>query len=106
VTVIESGRDSDGRPCGVLETAAAGEPGPAVSARLGEVRNLVLNEIGQIPAKYRTILYGRLIGQEKTARIARRLGLKESTVRIRFFRGIRMLRNALEKHGIEFREGI
>ena len=105
-TVIGSGTDLDGRPCGALETAATREPDPAASAHMAEVHDLVLNEMEQLPAKYRTILYGRLIGQEKTLRIARRMGLKETTVRTRFFRGIRMLRNALKKHGIEPRKGI
>ena len=71
-------------------------PDPIEEASFAETRSLVLDAIGKTGDKHRTILYMRLIGEEPLYEIAQRLGLKESTVRVRLHRGLKTLRNFLK----------
>lgn len=85
---------------GSLSSRAAVRSGPAEKASAEETRTLVRDAIGRMRASYRTILYMRLIGEDSPQEMARRLGLKESTVRMRLLRGLKKLRKTLEKQGI------
>ncbi len=67
---------------------------------MAETQNLVMDCLSKLGDKYRAILYMRLISEEPPNEIARRLGLKESTVRMRLLRGLKKLRESLEKREI------
>jgi RNA polymerase sigma-70 factor, ECF subfamily len=85
---------------GPLDRAFEPAPGPRRQAGLAQVRDVVLDEIEALAEKYRTVVYLRIVGEETTADIARRLGLRECTVRMRLYRGLKSLRSALRRHGI------
>ena len=59
-----------------------------------------MREIARMNDKYRTVLYLRLLGEETVDEIARRVGLRTDSVRMRLFRGMRRIRKALKKQGI------
>ncbi len=75
-----------------MDTAAD----PMQEASYKETCDLVMQAIGKLNDKYRTILYMRLIGEEMPQEIARQLALKESTVRMRLSRGLKKLRKLLQ----------
>jgi RNA polymerase sigma-70 factor (ECF subfamily) len=75
-------------------------PHPGQLAVAAQTRQIILEEIAGMKENYRDILYWRLLGEETSDAIARRLGLRESAVRMRLFRGMRLLRKALKKHGL------
>ena len=75
-------------------------PDPAEVANSGQLRQLVFQEIGKLREKYRVVLYFRLIGDEQVDDIATRLGIRESAVRMRLLRGLKMLRKGLQKYGV------
>ena len=55
--------------------------------------------IRALPESYRRVLERKCVEEESNREIARRLGLKESTVATRVLRGRTMLAAALEKEG-------
>ena len=55
--------------------------------------------IRALPESYRRVLELKCVEEESNREIARRLGLKESTVATRVLRGRTMLAAALEKEG-------
>ena len=55
--------------------------------------------IRALPESYRRILELKCVEEESNQEIARRMGLKESTVSMRVLRGRKMLREQLEKEG-------
>jgi len=75
-------------------------PGPMDKASLAETQNLVMDAIGKMDERYRTVLFMRLIAEETPQAIARGLGLKSSTVRMRLLRGLKKLRKALQNEGL------
>lgn len=75
-------------------------PGPAARASESQVRDIIFDEIGKMGEKYQVVLYNRLIGGDQVDEIAQRLGIRESAVRMRLLRGLRMLRKALRKYNI------
>ena len=85
---------------GLLSQMAEPSPHPGQLAAAAQTRQIVLQEIAGMKEKYRDILYLRLLGEESSDAIARRLGLRESAVRMRLFRGMRLLRKSLKKHGL------
>ncbi len=70
-------------------------PGPRQRLAESELQRRVRDAIGCMRDRYRTVLYLRLIAEEETQAIARRLGLKESTVRMRLMRGLEKLREKM-----------
>jgi len=78
---------------------SAPTPADVVSER--QTRQVILQEIARMREPYRVVLYMRLVGEESSGEIARRLGLASATVRQRLLRGMRRLRKALRKHGLE-----
>ena len=55
--------------------------------------------IRALPEGYRRVLELKCVEEESNREIARRLGLKESTVATRILRGRALLAEALEKEG-------
>ena len=74
-------------------------PGPGRQAAEGQLRRRVIEAIGRLGDRYRAVLYMRLIAEEPPHVIARRMGLKESTVRMRLKRGLEKLRGSLRRQG-------
>lgn len=70
-------------------------PGPRDRLAESELQRRVRDAIGRMRDRYRTVLYLRLIAEEEPQAIARRLGLKESTVRMRLMRGLEQLRKRM-----------
>lgn len=72
---------------------------PAPEAGETDYRYLV-SLIRALPESYRRVLELKCMEEESNREIARRLGLKESTVATRVLRGRTMLAAALEKEGV------
>lgn len=64
-----------------------------------EEYNYLVSLIRSLPENYRRILELKLVEEESNQEIARRLGMKESTVGVRVLRGRAMLKERLEKEG-------
>ena len=73
---------------------------PASRSSYSETRSVISAEIGKLGEKYRLVLHMRLLEGEEPAAIARALGAKESTVRMRLKRGLAKLRKALTGKGL------
>ncbi len=71
---------------------------PAQEDRQEEYDYLV-SLIRSLPENYRRVLELKLVEEEPNKEIARRLGLKETTVGVRVMRGRAMLKERLEKEG-------
>ena len=74
---------------------------PAQEDRQEEYDYLV-SLIRSLPENYRRVLELKLVEEQTNQEIARRLGLKESTVGVRVMRGRAMLRERLEKEGYTY----
>ena len=83
-------------------TASLADPGadPARQAQEGQARAIVIESLAWLKDKYRTVLYLALFDECDAATIARRLGLRQGTVRMRLHRGLKLLRNALRRRGL------
>jgi RNA polymerase sigma-70 factor (ECF subfamily) len=84
----------------ILEITKDPSVGPGECTAAAQSRHLILEKIAGLKEKHRSVIYRRLIGEESIDAIARQMGLKESTVRMRWLRGIRILRKTLLKCGI------
>lgn len=78
---------------------------PGGKASLAETHQHVITAISALGDKYQLILYMRIIDEEPLNEIAHRLGLKQSTVRMRLLRGLQKLRTRLKKQGVTRYEG-
>jgi RNA polymerase sigma-70 factor (ECF subfamily) len=83
----------------IAEDAATAKP-DLIEAR--EVSALVLAALGELKDGYREVVYLRLVEEWSTAEIAMKLGMREGSVRMRAARGIAMLREKLNRKGIEW----
>ena len=84
----------------ILDKLKDPSAGPGERTAAAQSRHLILEQIAGMKEKYRSVIYRRLVGEESIETIARQMGLKESTVRMRWLRGVRILRKTLIKHGI------
>lgn len=84
----------------ISDQTSENSPDPSQLAQLRQVQQIILNEINNMGEKHRSILYWRLIRNESPTEVADRLGLSPKAVSVVFFRGLRLLRTALEKFGI------
>lgn len=91
----------DDQPSPGLERFADSAPGPDERMNESQTRQIIFQEIEKLPETYRTLLYLRLLGEESIAEIASRLNLKVATVRMRLYRGLKKLREALKRQGLE-----
>ena len=64
-----------------------------------EEYHYLVSLIRALPENYRRILELKLVEEETNQEIARRLGMRESTVGVRVMRGRAMLKERLEKEG-------
>ena len=74
---------------------------PAPEDGQGEYQRLV-ELIRSLPEAYRRVLELKFVEEETNQEIARRLGLKESTVSTKVQRGRRLLRDAMEQEGYSY----
>ena len=74
---------------------------PAQEDRQDEYDYLV-SLIRSLPENYRRVLELKLVEEQTNQEIARRLGLKETTVGVRVMRGRAMLKERLEKEGYTY----
>lgn len=79
----------------------ASEAGKAErSAMQTECRQKILAAMNQLTPKLRAVVLLALIEEEPYAEIAEALGISVNVVKVRVFRGVRILRKELEKAGI------
>ena len=74
---------------------------PAPEDGQGEYQRLV-ELIRSLPEAYRRVLELKFVEEETNQEIARRLGLKESTVSTKVQRGRRLLLDAMEQEGYSY----
>ena len=67
-----------------------------------EEYDYLVSLIRSLPENYRRILELKCVEEQTNREIARRLGLKESTVAVRVMRGRAMLKERLEKEGYTY----
>lgn len=72
---------------------------PPAPENCQEEYDYLVSLIRALPENYRRILELKCVEEESNQEIARRMGLKESTVSMRVLRGRKMLREQLEKEG-------
>lgn len=76
-------------------------PGPTEEAETGILLENLRGSVGRLGDKLRVVLCLRLWDGCSIREIAERLGVKESTVRVRLHRGMKTLRNDLRRQGID-----
>ena len=74
---------------------------PAQEERQEEYDYLV-SLIRSLPENYRRVLELKCVEEQTNREIARRLGIKETTVAVRVLRGRTMLKERLEKEGYTY----
>ena len=67
--------------------------------QLFSIHTRQLNLIRQLPEEYRRVLELRFVAEWSLAEIAQTMGLTESAVKTRVFRGRKMLLKSLQKEG-------
>jgi RNA polymerase sigma-70 factor (ECF subfamily) len=82
----------------LLEDVAAEEKPDAVVQQ--EVRKKILRVFAELPARLRIVVQLALIEDEPYQEIADSLGISLAAVKLRMFRGTRLLRKKLEKQGV------
>lgn len=80
---------------GVAEAGKSERP-----AELAELQRKIVTAINQLSPKLRVVAILALIEEEPYAEIAEALGISVNAVKVRVFRGVRVLRKELEKAGI------
>lgn len=78
-----------------LEDAACEEPGPESRAEHGEVRNLLKERIGALPEEFRAVFMLRAVEELTVGETAAALSIPKATVRTRYFRARRLLRESM-----------
>jgi RNA polymerase sigma factor (sigma-70 family) len=65
-----------------------------------ELRRQILSAMNRLPPRLRAVILLALVEEEPYDRIAQALAISESAVRVRVFRGVRILRKLLLKAGL------
>lgn len=65
-----------------------------------EVRKKILRAFAELPARLRIVVQLALIEDEPYQEIAESLGISLAAVKLRMYRGVRLLRKKLEKQGV------
>jgi RNA polymerase sigma-70 factor (ECF subfamily) len=98
--LVQSSSDPDAEEQELLDNFADPAPNPAERLRQTEFARILAQSMGKLSDKYRVLLYLRHHEEITVPEIARRLGLKESAVKMRLMRGLRLLRKELKRRGI------
>lgn len=77
------------------ETMAARERRPDALAWRAEIRALIEQKVDSLPDAYRTIFILRAVEEMSVSEVAAAVDIPEATVRTRFFRARRLMRDAL-----------
>jgi transcription elongation GreA/GreB family factor len=85
--------DADALP----EDEAHGEAGPESHAEHAEVRRVLEERIGALPGEFRDVFLLRAIEERSVAETAAALATPEATVRTRYFRARRLLRESIAR---------
>ena len=80
-----------------VDRAAEQEPDAVVQR---EVQTKILRAFAELPVRLRIVAQLGLIEEEPYAEIAEGLGISLAAVKLRMFRGVRMLRKKLEQQGV------
>jgi RNA polymerase sigma-70 factor, ECF subfamily len=80
-----------------MDVAAEEKPDQVVQQ---EVRKNILRAFAQLPPRLRVVVQLGLIEDEPYQEIAGALGISLAAVKLRMFRGVRLLRKKLEKQGV------
>ena len=78
-----------------LDVAACDEPGPQSRAEGEELRNLLKERISALPDEFRAVFMLRAVEELTVAETAAALSIPEATVRTRYFRARRLLRETM-----------
>jgi RNA polymerase sigma-70 factor (ECF subfamily) len=81
----------------VVDVAAEEKPDALVQR---EMRGKILRAFAKLPAKLRIVAQLGLIEEEPYAEIAESLGISLAAVKLRMYRGVRMLRKKLRQQGV------
>ena len=65
-----------------------------------ELRREILGAVAKLSPRLRAVILLALVEEETHANIAQALGISENTVRVRLFRGVRVLRKSLSQAGV------
>lgn len=76
---------------------AARNPDPAIQS---ETRQKILRALAGLPPRLRIVVQLGLVEEEPYDRIAEALGISAGAVKVRMFRGVRLLRKTLEREEI------
>ena len=98
-----SPRSASGSLAGAIGFPEEGK-GPDAQVETEELMEAVHYGMSKLNDKMRIIVHLRLWEELSSREIAKRLGLKESAVRMRLQRGLRLLRNNLRKRGSSWDE--
>ncbi len=77
--------------------AAQAQDSPAHAAWRSEVRGLIERRLDELPDAYRTVFMLRAVEDMPAVEVAEALGIPEATVRTRYFRARRLMRDALAR---------
>lgn len=80
------------------DNAACDEPGPETRVEGGELRNLLQERISALPDEFRAVFMLRAVEELTVAETAAALSIPEATVRSRYFRARRLLRESMGPH--------
>jgi RNA polymerase sigma-70 factor (ECF subfamily) len=84
----------------VVSEVADPAPGPSKEAEIGILQENLRDSVDRLAEKLYVVLYLRLWEECSIREIAERLRVKESTVRVRLHRGMKILRSDLQRQGI------
>ena len=65
-----------------------------------ELRREILRAMDKLSPRLRAVVLLALVEEEPYARIAQALGISENAVKVRVFRGVRILRKTLSQAGV------
>jgi RNA polymerase sigma-70 factor (ECF subfamily) len=89
-----------------LDPSMLSSDDPGASAAEQQLQEVLLKCLSEIPERYRSVLYLRLIEEWSATEIAALLDLKGGAVRMRLLRGLKMLPSRLEHRGLHRIENI
>ncbi len=86
--------DRDAQP----DDQAGAEAGPERRAEHGELRHLLKERIGELPEEFRAVFMLRAVEELTVEETAAALAIPQATVRTRYFRARRLLKESMARH--------